>query len=1382
MALGDDRWIEVSKSAFPHEKEGLDLLRYVIPNAAPYRAWTNFEFMDNHGQWHEIDALVLGRRRLHLIELKHFQGVLRGDENNWVRTLPSGAKRTQRSPLLITRRKAQRLATRLEEKARQVALAHGLNPHEVRRALPFISESVFLHATDFRADLPTIAINGLFGPDGFEDQSGLPGLSTRVLEAPTDRAITDDLGLIIAVALQELGVARRTSRDAGSWTIKGAPLAAGADWQEWAAEHKGSDRKGLARIVSLSPGTPAHSRAAAHRRMAREYALLSALRHESILVPEDLVQDDDGNTVLIYPVTDGFTPLDLALVTRTLTAQQQLTVAAQVAEALAYAHRNQVAHRGLGPSSVLIDTAALDAGQVSVRLVDWSWAGRIHSDDTRSSTSLGSAVSTSGAASSDEVFQAPEERWSTGADRIALDVFSFGALAYFLFSGGRRPARDRADLISRLQREQGLDLAAESGQFVDEALRELVLHATRPSVSSRVDTDPKTRRPRFGAQQLAAALDDYRRGLQQPAHADAPDPLSPPIGALLGDRFEVTRILGSGSTARGVAVLDHRDDVGRVLKVGLNDAAGARLHDEADALSALAAQSPPVPGVVQLIEGPLQLADRTALLLSDCGEQTLADIIRHTALAETPLKALGTDLLDAVVALDAAGITHRDIKPANLGLTRTESARAKSRGAKSTRATTRLTLFDFSLSRAPVDQVDAGTPPYRDPFLGSGLRTAYDSAAERYSAAVVLYEMATSTTPVYGDGVSDPRVLTDDVSVTPEDFGTYSRTRAEALTGFFRIALARDAGRRFDTAAAMRAAWQSVFAARPGADLTPPAQPEATRQPPSTPAPEHPATDHRAPEDPADPAPEPYSSLEVLAAEFAKAAAPKPQTMRRQVTELILGLRQDAPDDPFVTYQSLAERAGVTGGRIAQIFGEFDGLWRANPRLAATVDLLYRRGLDLLATTGGASTPELLARELVGAVSVDDTAGAQRTALGVLRLILASTAVDAEAPLQVVRRQSTGSVAMISIPSVNRRLPAALAAEAERLVATATDQGSPLVAAAESAQPLRTVAAALLDVGPEQLEIPGYVLLHLAAQSSGEVTLSARDELHPRALPIEDALAVVLSGLSGADSLTRQELRSRVQARFPHLARQLPTRPGLDEVLARVVPGLVWHDDAERFAFDGADHPHTQVPTRQSFPGTAAPVRSASTSELEVVLHESLRENQFRALGVRMHASDEVAAALVAAFGATHLDVTDLLLTELRARAAAAGIAWESILSADSGGSRDREGLRGFVAQAVPSVIDAVNTVPGPVVLTDLSTLAAYGQLGALAQWVDLSSPLHHPIWALIPQPAESGGAPGAVVDGITLPRTTPAQFVQVDDPSLRALLSGAHTSSKENA
>ncbi|NKZ67071.1 protein kinase [Rhodococcus hoagii] len=1374
MAGRSDRWIEVSKSAFAHETEGLSFLRDVVPDASPYRAWTNFEFMDNHGLWHEVDALVLGRRRLHLIELKHFQGRLGGTETNWVRQLPSGKVRTQRSPLLLTRRKAQRLATRIEEEARKVAIEHGLNPEKVRRALPFVQESVFLHAEGFTVDMPELAKSGLFGLDGDEARSNLPGISTRILEPPTEgRRVDEDLSVIVALALKNLGVARRTERVAGSWTISGAPIASGDDWQEWPAKHKGTDEQARARIVSCRPGTPTHARAAAHRKMQREYTLLSSLRHESIVAPRDLVQDDDGNTVLVYPETPGYEPLDLALATRTLTAEQQLTVLTRVADALAYAHRNHVAHRGLGPSTVLIHTERLDAGRVEVRLVDWSWAGRIHDGGTRSATMLGTAVTATGGAAADEVYQAPEDRWAPDSDRIALDVFSLGALAYFLLSGGQNPARDRAALLERLRLEQGLDLAAATGRFVDEQLRELVLRATNPSVSKRVGTDTKTGRPTFGAQQFAAALDDYRRA-QTPASATPEvDPLNPPTGALLGDRFEVLQVLGSGSTARGILVADHEhDERTRVLKVGLDDTATPRLQEEAEVLTALAQQQPQVPGVVELIEGPLHLGHRTALLLSNCGEQTLADVVRYTPLGEAQLKTWGLGLLDAVVALDAAGITHRDIKPSNLGLSRPDGKRS---------AKARLALFDFSLSRAPVDQLDAGTPPYRDPFLGSGLRTAYDSAAERYSAAVVLYEMATASTPVYGDGVSDPRVLSDDVAVSAEDFGGFSRTRAEALAGFFRTALARNVRDRFDTAAAMRTAWSAVFAAKSVA-TGPVIEVDATTTMQS-----NTTVDVEA----ATPAAPTYRSLQVLATEFARAAATKPSAIRRQVVELLLGTHEAAPDDPFVTYQVLAPLAGVTPGRVAQIFGELRELWAKNPQLAATVDLLYQQGLTLLESLGGASTPELLARELAGALDTDGLAGTQRTALGVLRLVLASAppapepepgteaSDEQDTSLQLVRRQSTGTVAMIATSPRFRPLPAALARAAEDLVADAQAQGTALAVPTETDRPLRAAAAAALDVAPDQVEIPGYVLLRIAAASSGSVTLSARDELHARALPIRDALALLLQGLSTSDSFGRAELESRVAARFLTLAKKLPRRPELDGLVAAVVPGMVWNEERGRYEFRDAPQRLSHVPTRHTLAGSPAVVATGAGSDIELLLHASVRERTFRALGVPLGASDQVADALVERFGATRVDVTDVLLGELRAKATAAGIPWDAILAADSGAAADREGLKGFVTQALPAIVAAVDAADGPVVLTDLSTLAAYGQLGLLQAWVDVTNPPPHAVWALIPQPQESGGRPGARVDGTALPRTSPEQFVQVDRFGLQALLTSRNVEQK---
>src|SRR3712207_8714762 len=54
-------------------------------------------------------------------------------------------------------------------------------------------------------------------------------------------------------------------------------------------------------------------------------------------------------------------------------------------------------------------------------------------------------------------------------------------------------------------------------------------------------------------------------------------------------------------------------------------------------------------------------------------------------------------------------------------------------------------------------------------------RRSSDLAAERYSAAVVLFEMATGRTPVYGDGLSDPAAVQDEAAVSESLFDPSDR-------------------------------------------------------------------------------------------------------------------------------------------------------------------------------------------------------------------------------------------------------------------------------------------------------------------------------------------------------------------------------------------------------------------------------------------------------------------------------------------------------------------------------------------------------------------------------------------------------------------------------
>ena len=275
--------------------------------------------------------------------------------------------------------------------------------------------------------------------------------------------------------------------------------------------------------------------------------------------------------------------------------------------------------------------------------------------------------------------------WNRDADRIRLDVFALGALAYFVLSG-RPPASDRAALRERLHREGGLDLSADLPQ-VPQAIRAMVLDATRPAVSDRL---PDVR-------SFLERLADAERALAGPVD-DVADPLEASPGAVIAGRFRLQRRLGTGSTAVGLLVTDltigdSGPDATRVLKVAVDDAAAGRLADEAKVLAGL-----DNPRLVRLVEGPVDVGGRHALVLETAGDETLGEVLRgRERLSLDLLERWGTDLLEALVALDRAGVDHRDIKPANLGVREGRSDRAK-----------HLVLFDFSLSRAGATAVTAG--------------------------------------------------------------------------------------------------------------------------------------------------------------------------------------------------------------------------------------------------------------------------------------------------------------------------------------------------------------------------------------------------------------------------------------------------------------------------------------------------------------------------------------------------------------------------------------------------------------------------------------------------------------------------------------------------
>ncbi|QQS02053.1 MAG: BREX system serine/threonine kinase PglW [Austwickia sp.] len=806
----DARWVEVSPSQFAHEREGLDSVReWLTRQESPYRAWSNFEFRDAQGGWHECDLLVLGPGGLYLVELKYYSGRLTGDDTRWVRH----PGRVERSPLLLCRRKAQRLASKLKDAAKEWALEKRVEVGPVVGLVPFVQEAVFLHHPDFVSDMSGSAALGLYGLEGEEAErsSHLPPLTSLLTQAARPgREIGANQEQILVKLMARIGLVQRREREAGSWVIQEGVVdegvsAQGFAWQDWRCSHLADpSRQGRVRFFLSPPNVGTHD---ARRRadVARnEFRLSRTLQHEAILTPEDFVHNDLG-AGLVYQDDGTWQRLDLWMAGHApVPLDVALSLVRQVADGLRYAHAHGIAHRTLGAGSVWVrprDGRTATDGGLDVQIRDWSFAGRVEAAGTGAqqaheagltglaggitpSSPVGATAEATGDRWLTEAFTAPESQW-LAPDRVRVDVFALGALAAYVVTG-RAPASSAADLREQL-RSQGDGIDVSLLGAAPESLRALIRRATHPVVGKRTESVPD----------FLDELDRATVALTAAEEATA-DPLDALPGAVLaGGRFVVEKRLGKGSTARGLLVADAAEPARphRVLKVALDDKAEARLTSEAEVLKAITGAK----SLARLIEGPMDVDGRLALLLESAGTHTLAEELRPDV--PVPLDFLqrwGRDVLDAVVELDRLGVDHRDIKPSNLGVRLNPGNREA-----------HLVLFDFSLTRAAAEEVQAGTAPYRDPFLGEGTRRRFDSAAERYSAAVVLFEMATGHPPVFGDGLTLPSLIPDEATIDPKEF-------PEGLAGdfadFFRRALRRQAGERFDSASSMRQAWDRMFA------------------------------------------------------------------------------------------------------------------------------------------------------------------------------------------------------------------------------------------------------------------------------------------------------------------------------------------------------------------------------------------------------------------------------------------------------------------------------------------------------------------------------------------------------------------------------------------
>jgi serine/threonine-protein kinase len=227
------------------------------------------------------------------------------------------------------------------------------------------------------------------------------------------------------------------------------------------------------------------------------------------------------------------------------------------------------------------------------------------------------------------------------------------------------------------------------------------------------------------------------------------DALDPLVGKLIGETYQIIRVVGEGGMgrvyeARHLRLKERRFAV-KTLHTGLarNPEMAARFMREAESASSLNH-----PNIVDVFDVH-HLPDGTPYFVGEflVGEDLAAYAAKRGALEPRVAAGVGRQVCSALAMAHARGIVHRDVKPENIFVLQSSidpTGDSKSLFVK---------ILDFGLSTPGTGDstnltrngVVMGTPSYMSPEQARG--RPVDARADVYAVGACLYFMLTGKRP-----------------------------------------------------------------------------------------------------------------------------------------------------------------------------------------------------------------------------------------------------------------------------------------------------------------------------------------------------------------------------------------------------------------------------------------------------------------------------------------------------------------------------------------------------------------------------------------------------------------------------------------------------------
>ena len=299
------------------------------------------------------------------------------------------------------------------------------------------------------------------------------------------------------------------------------------------AEHREIGRKVAIKILH-----PVYSRMPeVVARFRMEARAASQINHPNIIEVTDSGTTVDGSFYFVMELLEGADVAERLKRERSLSINDSLAIAHQVAEALAAAHQNNIIHRDLKPENVFLINQ--EGTSNFVKVLDFGIAKSLQEEKVR--------LTTPGMAMGTPEYMAPEQAAGRDSDGRA-DVYSLGAILYEMLSG-KKPitGNNLMEILTRKATEDPVPISS---------LRPEVSAHVADLVTRMLARSPEGRPQNMAAvaAEITACIDEIRRGVATPASAvNRPDTVSESVGAQVPAERRKRALFGWMAISGGVA-------------------------------------------------------------------------------------------------------------------------------------------------------------------------------------------------------------------------------------------------------------------------------------------------------------------------------------------------------------------------------------------------------------------------------------------------------------------------------------------------------------------------------------------------------------------------------------------------------------------------------------------------------------------------------------------------------------------------------------------------------------------------------------------------------------------------------------------------------------